>query len=318
MDLDVWRGEDTHLSVFGTYGEVDKDYNDFALDDDDKNKKKNPFSDPGQAGIKFGGTFGLGPADITLAQTDSWDAEDSNGSQKTEYETKLGFDLNNLRGYTGELFGESFWNIAPDSVYASYGFGAVDIGSGSGTEDRTTDISAGANWDWGNGYTSLSYWYSNYDNRQPGSQDYDWAGDGFDLGGGMWGSRWNFDGWLYLSRSEQMGEWSEATDLSLGGGLSMAYQPDEFPDLKLSIGSDYFRGNYIASDGTSQSRSWALTSELDFTKFWAELWGPRPSNLGMVFQLENNSSFEKWGGESDQESETNYFIGLTMGIGLGE
>ncbi len=134
----------------------------------------------------------------------------------------------------------------------------------------------------------------------------------------MWGNRWNFDGWLSLSRSEQMGEWSEATDLSLGGGLSMSYKPDEYPDLKISLGSDHYRGDYIASNGTSQSGSWVFTSELDFTKYWAELWGPRPSNLGMVFQLKNDSSFEKWGGESDQESETNYFIGLQMKIGLAE
>jgi len=38
----------------------------------------------------------------------------------------------------------------------------------------------------------------------------------------------------------------------------------------------------------------------------------------MVFQLKNNSSFEKWGGSADQDSETDYFIGLKMDIGLGE
>jgi hypothetical protein len=255
-------------------------------------------------------------ADITLAQTDSWDDENSNGFQKTEYETKLGLDLNKLRGFTGESLGETFWNIAPDSVYASYGFGAVDIGSGSSTEDRTRDFSAGANWGWDGGYSYLNYRQSHYDNRQSGSKDDDRLERGFDFGGGMWGSNWDLNGWLSLSRSEQMGEWTEATELSFGSGLSMSYKPDDSPDLKLSLGSDNFRGDYIASEGTSRSGSWVFTSEVDFTKYWAELWGDRPSNLGMVFQLRNDHSFQRWGGDADRESETNYFIGLKMDVGL--
>jgi hypothetical protein len=318
MDLDVWRGEDTRLSVFGAYGEVDKDYNDFALEEDDKKKKKNPFSDPGQAGTKYGATFGLGPADLTLAQADSWDSGDSNGSHKTQYEASLGLDLNRFRGLLGDVLGESFWNIAPDYAYASYGFGAVDVGPGSETEDRTTDISAGANWNWGSGYSYLGYWHSYYDNRQPGSEDYDWAGDGLDLGGGIWGNRWNFDLSFYMSRSDQMGEWSEASDLSVGGGLSLGYKPDELPDLKVSLSSDHYRGDYIASNGTSENASWVFTSELDFTKYWEELWGPRQSNLGMVFQLRDDSSSEKWGGESEDDSNTEFFVGLKMSVGLGE
>ncbi len=262
------------------------------------------------------GTVGLGPADITLAQTDSWGAEASDETEINEREVTFGLNLNRLKGLLSGLFGDTFWNIAPDSIYASYGFGAVDAGPGSANEDRTTDISAGANWNWGNGYSYLSYWHSYYDNRQPGSQDYDWIGDGFDLGGGMWGNSWNFDGWLSFSRSEQMGEWSEARDLSLGGGISMSYRPLEFPDLKVALASEHFRGDYIASGGTSQSGSWIFTSELDFTKYWAELWGPRQSHLGVVFQLRNDSSLEKWGGSSDRESDTEYFVGLNMAVGL--
>ncbi len=319
LALDVWRGEDSRVSVFGAYGEVDQNFNESLYDDADNIKKKmDAFSEPGQAGTRFGGTFGLGPADLTVTQTDSWDAENSDGSQKTAYETTLGLDVNRLRGLTGGLLGETFWNIAPDSVYLSYGLGAVDPHSGAATEDRTTNMSAGANWNWDSGYGYLSYWSSYYDNRQPRIEDYDWAGDGLDVGGGMWGNRWNFDGWLSLSRSEQMGEWSESSDLSLGGGLSVGYRLDELPDLKISLSSDHYRGDYIASHGTSQSGSWIFTSELDFTKYWAELWAPRPSNLGMVFQLRNDSSFEKWGSNSQQNSDTNYFIGLTMKIGLGE
>ena len=319
MDLDVWRGDEMQLSVFGAYGQIDEDYNDFLLDDGGSHKKKkDPFSQPGQASMKVGGTIGVGPTDITLAQIDSWDAEDSNGVQKTEYETTLGLDLNNLISFTGEVLGEGFWNIAPDYVYASFGFGAVDMGSGTATEDRTEGMSVGANWNWSDGYGYLSYWQSYYDNRQSGYQNADWAGDGLDFGGGIWGSRWTFDGWISLNRSEQMGEWSEATDFYLGGGLSMSYKPDDWPDLGLLISSDHYRGDYVASDGTSESGSWVLTFEFDFTKYWAEVWAPRPSNLGVVLQIRNDSSSEKWGGDFDEESNTNFFVGLTMGIGLGE
>jgi hypothetical protein len=166
LDFDVWRGEDTQFSIFGSYGEADKEYNDFALEEDEKKKKKNTFSDPGQADTKLGAKFGLGPTDITLVQTNSWNSEDSNGVQKTQYETSLGLDLNRFRGLLGDALGETFWNIAPDYAYASYGLGAVDVGPGSETEDRTTDISAGANWNWGSGYSYLGYWHSYYDNRQ--------------------------------------------------------------------------------------------------------------------------------------------------------
>ncbi len=134
----------------------------------------------------------------------------------------------------------------------------------------------------------------------------------------MWGNKWTFDGSLSLSRSEQMGEWSESADLSLGGSLSLSYRPDEFPDLSISVGSDHYRADYIASDGNSQSDTWVLTTELDFTKFWKEWLEPRPGSLKMVFQLEGASSFEKWGGDSDHESDTDFFVGFTTSIGLGE
>ncbi len=61
-----------------------------------------------------------------------------------------------------------------------------------------------------------------------------------------------------------------------------------------------------------------LTTELDFTKFWKEWLEPRPASLKMVFQLEGGSSFEKWGGDADHESDTDFFVGFTTSIGLGE
>jgi hypothetical protein len=53
-------------------------------------------------------------------------------------------------------------------------------------------------------------------------------------------------------------------------------------------------------------------------KYWEELWGPRQSDLGMVFQLRNDSSSERWGGESEHESNTEFFVGLKMSVGFGE
>jgi hypothetical protein len=315
MELDVLRGDDLSLTVFGAYGEVDQNHHDFGLDDDDK---KGPFSDPGKAATKYGGKIGLGPGSLTVESVTSWDADQSDSSVEQKYNAKVGLDLNDIRGRTGDLMGDVVWDILPDSVYVGYGFGAVDKGSGAATEDRTKDISAGANWDWGSGYSYLSYWSSYYDSRQPGSQDDDWAGDGLDLGGGLWGDRWNFDGSLSLSRSEQMGEWSESADLSLGGSLSLSYRPDEFPDLSLSLGSDHYQADYIASEGKSQSDSWKLTSELDFSKFWKEWLEPRQGSLKMVFQLKGNSSLEKWGGDAKQDSDTDFFVGFTTSIGLGE
>jgi len=311
LNLQILRGENTRLSIFGTYGEVDQNYNDFALDEDDKTKK-NPFSEPGQAGFKFGGTLGLGPADLTLAQTDSWD----DGSQTRTYEATLGLDLNRLRPLSSGLLGETFWKVAPDFVSLSYGVGTVDVGTG--IANRTRDVSASANWAWDSGYTYLGYWSSYYDNRQPGNEDYDWTGEGLDLGGGLWGNRWNVDGWLSLSRSYQMGEWSEAQDLSLGGGLSLSVRPISLPDLKVSLSSDHYKGDYTANDGLSHRSSWIFTSELDFTKYFAEAWGPRTSKFGMVFQVRNDSDFEKWGGSGVRDSDAEYFVGLRMGIGLGE
>ena len=42
------------------------------------------------------------------------------------------------------------------------------------------------------------------------------------------------------------------------------------------------------------------------------------NSLGMVFQLRNDSSSERWGGESEDESSTEFFVGLKMSVGFGE
>ena len=59
-------------------------------------------------------------------------------------------------------------------------------------------------------------------------------------------------------------------------------------------------------------------TELDFSKFWKERFEHRPASLKMVFQLKGDSSFEKEDGGSEQESDTDFFIGITGSIGLGE
>ncbi len=115
-----------------------------------------------------------------------------------------------------------------------------------------------------------------------------------------------------------MGEWSETTDLSIGWDLSLSYQPNEFPDLSLSLGSDHYRADHIASGGKSQSDSWALTTELDFSKFWKESLETRPASLKMVFQLKNGTSLEESSWDANQESDTDFFVGFTTSIGLGE
>ena len=98
----------------------------------------------------------------------------------------------------------------------------------------------------------------------------------------------------------------------------MSYQPDEFPDLKLSIDSDHIRGNYIADGGNSVNRSWKVLTELNFAKLWPEVLDSEDESMSLVFQLEGDDSHEYWGGESTGESSLDYFVGFKFDLSLGE
>ncbi len=99
-----------------------------------------------------------------------------------------------------------------------------------------------ASWDWDGGYASLGYSYSFQDDQQVGSGDNDYRSESFDIGGGLYGSRWAFDSGLSLSRSAGLGQWNESAELGVDPYLNLSFQPEHFPELSVSASTSYYPG----------------------------------------------------------------------------
>jgi hypothetical protein len=74
-----------------------------------------------------------------------------------EYAAEVEYELDDLQDMFGDTFGNTFWNLAPDSIEVNY---ELKLGEGSGDEsERKTEVGTKASWDWDGGSTSLGYWW---------------------------------------------------------------------------------------------------------------------------------------------------------------
>jgi hypothetical protein len=356
LDADLLSGESFSLSISGSYGVADDAYGSSGDDDDEDDFARMPGS--GTEAMEYGleAGFALGFTDLSLTHEKTWETEDIgedyqnlvssdyvvglgfdsldlmlsyNQSSETEgrgedreretsvgYAARAEYEVQALRGLLGDPFGAAFWDYAPTSISASYG---IQQSKGSSdARDETTELGVAASWDWDGGYAGLGYYYSFQDDQKFGSGDNDYRSEGFDLGGGLYGGRWAFDGGLYVNRSAGLGQWNESTELGIDPYLSLSYEPDHWPDLNLSGSASYYQGDYISDGGTSMSRSWEVLTELDFAKFWPEVLDSEDESMMLVFQLEGDSSLEEWGSDVSRDSSLGYFVGFKIDLTLGE
>jgi outer membrane protein assembly factor BamD len=325
LDAEIWESRDLSLSVYGSHGLVDSDFE--SIEDD---KRFLPLSDTNRITDEIGTRIELGPVALGVSWDRSQQAEDGSESddfRRFGYEGNATLNLDDLRDRFGNPLGDTFWSIAPGSLWLTYGSHQVDIAGGGDTYDRTTDFSVGASWGWDSAYGNLSYWRSIYDGRQPSLEDADWLGDGLDLGLGFFGQQWTLDGVLSISRAMDLYQYSDTSEINYGTYLSFGYRPIELPDWTVSVGFDRYQADYEALDGTSIYDSWVARAELDFTKYWPQWWETRiwapwselPSaSLKLVFQLQGDTSFEEWSSAAEQEGGTDFFVGFRVDIGLGE
>lgn len=169
--FEPWRSEDVGVVLFSTYGATEAGYQDLSLSSDDK-KLQNPFADSslfadrGFSALRFGGEARFGPGNVTLAQTQSWDETEA-GHAKNEYQAGVKFDVTDAAqrfGYAPDGFAEA---ILPSTLWLDYGLGREVSEDIDGPESRSTDMSLGGAWGWGDVYSEVSYWTSFFDNMKP-------------------------------------------------------------------------------------------------------------------------------------------------------
>jgi hypothetical protein len=264
--------------------------------------------------------LGFDAVDLTVSYNTTVETsgrgEDRDREKSVEYEAEVGYQVQALRGLLGNSFGETFWNVAPDHVSASYGIKQSKASSGS--RDETTELGTSASWDWDGGYTSLSYYYSFQDDQVEGSGDNDYRSEGLDFGGGLWGESWTFDAGVSVNRSASLGQWDKSTELGIDPYIYMSYKPEHWPDMSLSGSTGYYKGDYIAYGGTSTSRYWEVSTEFDFAKFWPEIVDSEDESMMLVFQLEGDSSKEDWDAYESSDSNLDYFVGFKIDLTFGE
>ncbi|MCZ6771088.1 MAG: hypothetical protein O7G83_03735 [Proteobacteria bacterium] len=311
IEGDVWNSGKFSVGLFGEYAFTDLDYRDAEdlLEDKKINGKKDgEFLNPGRQAFEVGGKIGLGPVKLTLTGiSESAFAGKSDGLRETGYKAAVSLNVGSLRKSADGMFGDAVWSIAPSSLWMSFESRDIDRAGGGGLpDDRTSDYTIGASWNWNRASGSVSYWRSFYDNRQPGFEDSDWVGDGLDLNLGYYESLWSIYGGLSADRSNSMGDW-ESREGSYSGWLSFSMRPDDLPDLTASLGVDLYRGDYTA--GTSNTNDWKVAAELDFSKY---LLSPdeNDTSLKLVFQVNQNGAYNKWGGAATTDRDTDFFIGV--------
>jgi hypothetical protein len=251
LDADIRRSEDLNISVFGLYSKIDADYEYIDASSGD------PFGKSDRESRKFGTTVRWNPIEVTLAREH---ARKLNGPEEALYEATISVDLDTLWSRFGSGDGEGLWALAPSSTWANVAQGEV----GSGTGDRTSNVSLGLSWDRPDFYASVDVWDYRYDS---GAGTYDWAGSGGYAGFGANGERWSVDAGIGMYRAENKETISRSSDFGFDKNFSFSHRAENLPDLSVGFFSGHYRTDYLAYGGGGNTALSHFNLTLDFTKY---------------------------------------------------
>jgi hypothetical protein len=306
IEADLVREGDWLVSTF-----LRRDLMDEAFHDPRLNGRREDPRGRNRHTLSIGGTVGWGPFELTLARETGARVRDGDGYQEENVRTTISVGLDDLwqRAALGSLPGP-----APDTVWVSVARGDVDPGGAqASTRDRATEQGFGLSWARDNAYADLSYWRYLYDGRQPDAEQADWIGHGAVLAVGAYGADWNVDASLGFDRGDNQEPYSRSRNANFYGSFSVAHQPENLPDLRLSLVLGSYQTDYLAYDGVVLARYGELGAEADFSKFLRADGQDDGPSLGLLYWFSGQTMNNDFG---NGQKEDEHVVGLVYKIKL--
>jgi hypothetical protein len=251
LEGDVFKSGSIGLTVFGQYSLVDSEFEDIDLSRKKSQIKNETFAQPNRETSKVGGTLGVGPVGLTLAQSRFGNIDhDDDFYHEERLDADLWLDVGKATNGLKPVVGSTAIALLPQTISLGYGMGKADVLSAGGNpKDRLSDWRVGANWNFDGAYVSFGGWQSRYARRQPGSAAVDWSGQGTDLSFGAYGKTWGVDSYVALGQSQSNGEAYASTDYDFGGGVSAKVALVDLPDVAASVDVGRTGARYLSWRG---------------------------------------------------------------------
>jgi hypothetical protein len=296
FDAELLEHRWLEASAFAIYKQADE-----AFEWASSKKHDDPFGAPGQRLSQGGGSFGSGPARLTVSHSleESGFAGAATRDRRVQETTKWGLALALDDLWPQEIqnrFGP--WWLSPSSAWVSFASGSLrSADSGALDPTRTRGLSLGLSWDRGRSSASASLWRSEHD---AGRSAADWGGTGVDAGYGFYTERWG----LFAGLSTQHSRSASAVESNRYGNVSLFLYPERLPALSATLDLNHWQGRYRFGE-SPWTRSNGVELGVDLSRylgtgaFWTE-----PS-------LEASYRLERFSGSSVNES-----FGHTIAISL--
>lgn len=255
---------------FAYHTDLDKDFIRYRS----AGAKKDVFDGFDRTTLKSGGKLRFASVTFTTARSESERISGARNPKIVSEETGVSVDLTDLGTRLGGLATSAIWRLLPATVYAERSnVHTVFKKVRDEPPDHTEVVSLGASWTWTNGYANFDFYEYYLDSRRVGDANYDSAGRGLGLYGGLWGDTWTLDGGFFFLRADDRAPHLRAKYSEYDVYLSGTYKPNFLPDISVdgSIGTYDYNGT--AFNTFSSGTYWSGTVVLDFSKFF---WRPPP------------------------------------------
>jgi hypothetical protein len=306
LEIKAVESGPVELMVFSQYGSVGRFFESAKLQD-----RSDPFLNSGNETLEAGGTLGLGPLSLTLAQSAQEDLLDDHGNAAPRkgifQRARASVSLAELTAGTPV---ETAW--LPDSVWFSTEQGVVRPLYGAATEDDLSrTLAAGLSWSSSLIYGHLGYSRETYESANAATLDL--LTDTLDAGIGVHRPAWNLYASFGLGRTEYpvgtVNAVDHNVDFSIFGGIKV---PD-LPDLTLAATISHYLADYPADDTAGRYSSWDLNAKLDFSKLLHDKFAKSGASLGFIYGLSGHANADGYSG-SDQTID--HAIGIQVSVPL--
>lgn len=258
IEADVFEQGGLSSSLFAVYRESDEDFGWAAAP-----TRRKAFVAPGRRLFQGGGSFGLGPAVLSISRSleTPRSADVAPGQSRIHETTRGGLSL-----ALQDLWPEGLpdrvgpaW-LSPSSVWLSFADGNLRSGDvGASDPTRTRDLAFGASWDHGRSSASASFWSSEHAAEQSYA---DWEGSGVDAGYGFYADRWG----VFFGLNKLRSHGADALESSLNGSLTLFLYPEQLPRLSASLDRNEWESRYGSSEPFS-ARTHGLELGVDLTRY---------------------------------------------------